>query len=78
MVMAFIYLLLKTSNVNQLKGDNMVKVGNIIRIVSMESKPPYSCELGVIEFIDDVGQIHGSWGGCALILGVDEYQIIEE
>ena len=55
----------------------MVKVGDKIRIIRMNGEPQYSGKTGVVENIDDIGQIHGSWGGCALIPCVDEYEVIE-
>ena len=56
----------------------MVKVGDKIRIVCMNGEPEYSGRVGIVEHIDDIGQIHGSWGGCALIPSVDQYKLIEE
>lgn len=49
----------------------MVKVGDEIQIVYMEGEPQYTGKVGIVEHIDDIGQIHGSWGGCALIIGRD-------
>ena len=56
----------------------MDKVGDKIRIVYMNGEPQYSGRVGIVEHIDDIGQIHGSWGGCALIPSVDRYELIEE
>ena len=56
----------------------MVKVGDKIRIIYMNGEPQYSGKTGIVEHIDDIGQIHDSWGGCALIPNVDEYEIIED
>ena len=53
-----------------------VKVGDEIRILSMKDEPQYSGKTGTVEFIDDAGQIHGSWGGCAIIPEVDEFVVI--
>jgi hypothetical protein len=55
----------------------MVKVGDRIRIVYMSGEPQYSGREGTVRRIDDAGQIHGSWGGCAIIEGEDEFEIIE-
>ena len=56
----------------------MVKVGDKIRILYMSGEPQYTgCE-GIVRTIDDMGQIHGTWGGCAIIPGEDSYEIIEE
>ena len=56
----------------------MIKVGDNIRIIHMDKEPQYDGKIGIVEFIDDAGQIHGSWGGCALIPGVDEYELMEK
>ena len=32
---------------------------------------------GTVEHVDDMGQLHGSWGGCAVILDEDSYRIID-
>ena len=39
-------------------------------------KKDYDGTIGVVDLVDDAGQIHGSWGGCALIPGVDDLDII--
>lgn len=56
----------------------MAKVGQKIRIVFMDGEPHYTGKEGVITHIDDMGQLHGTWGGCAVIPGVDSYEIIAE
>lgn len=52
----------------------MIKIGDKIRIISMKDEPQYKDKEGVVTHIDDAGQIHGTWGGCALIPGVDEFE----
>lgn len=54
-----------------------MKVGDTIKIISMDGEPQYTGKEGVIELIDDAGQVHGSWGGCALIPEVDDFKIIK-
>lgn len=56
----------------------MVKVGDKIRILYMSGEPQYTGREGTVTSIDDMGQIHGTWGGCAVIPGEDSYKIIEE
>ena len=51
----------------------MAKVGDKIRILRMEGEPQYEGRTGTVDLIDDAGQIHGTWGGCAVIPGVDSY-----
>ena len=55
-----------------------VKVGDKIRIIEMKDEPHYTEREGVVKYIDDAGQIHGTWGGCALISGLDEFVIVKE
>lgn len=55
------------------KGD--VKPGDIIHIYHMFGESGYTgCE-GVVQFIDDMDQIHGSWGPAALLF-TDDWEII--
>ena len=54
-----------------------VKIGDTIKIINMEGEPRYTNREGVVTHIDDAGQIHGTWGGCAIIPEVDEFIILE-
>lgn len=53
------------------------KVGDTIRIIEMKGEPEYSGRVGVVDLVDDIGQIHGSWGGCAIQPEHDTYEILE-
>lgn len=53
-------------------------VGKKIRIVNMEGEPRYSGKEGIVKSVDDMGQLHGSWGGCAIQPDNDDFEIIEE
>ena len=57
--------------------NNKINIGDAIKIISMKDEPQYTNREGVVTHIDDAGQIHGTWGGCALIPGIDTYVIIE-
>lgn len=57
---------------------NKMKVGTKIRIINMDGEPQYIGRVGVITNIDDLGQLHGSWGGCAVIPGVDSFEVVED
>ena len=57
--------------------------GDVISIIRMDDKDgtdkqaaDYNGAIGYVTFIDDAGQIHGSWGGLALIPEVDKYKIM--
>ena len=56
----------------------MVEIGDTIQIDYMEGESEYWGCTGEVEFIDDAGQIHGSWGGCALIPSLDKFTIIKK
>lgn len=56
--------------------DNTVQVGDKLVIISMSGEPQYNGASGVVEKIDDAGQIHGTWGGCAVIPSVDIFEKI--
>ena len=55
----------------------MAKVNDEILIIEMEDEPQYTGRVGIITSIDDAGQIHGTWGGCALIPGIDTFKVIK-
>ena len=44
----------------------------------MEGEPRYTDRVGVVESVDDIGQIHGTWGGCAVIPQTDDYVVIKK
>lgn len=54
-----------------------MKTGDKIKIVYMEGEPHYTGREGVVVRIDDAGQIHGTWGGCAIIPETDSFEILE-
>ena len=53
------------------KGFN---VGDKIRIIEMVGEPHYNGKVGVIESIDDMGQLHGTWGGLAVHADEDKIE----
>lgn len=55
----------------------MIKIGDKIRIIEMAGEPQYTDKVGVVTHIDSIGQIHGTWGGCAIIPQVDEFEVLE-
>lgn len=55
----------------------MPKIGDKIRIIWMEGEPQYIGKEGTVTLIDDMKQIHGTWGGCALIPETDSWVVIE-
>jgi hypothetical protein len=55
----------------------MINIGDRIRILYMRDEPEYTNREGIVRNIDDIGQIHGSWGGCALIPDIDMWEVIK-
>ena len=55
-----------------------VKVGDRIRIVHMAGESNYDGKEGIVTSIDDLGQIHGTWCGCALIINVDNFFVVQD
>lgn len=53
-----------------------IKIGTKIKIINMNNEPQYNGKIGIVTFLDSMNQIHGTWGGCAL-LETDEFTIIE-
>lgn len=54
-----------------------VKIGDLIQIIEMLGEPNYCGKIGVINHIDSMKQIHGTWGGCAIVPG-DKFIIISK
>ena len=54
------------------------KIGDRIHITRMEGEDQYTDKEGTVTDIDDLGQLHGTWGGCALIPNVDVFEKIED
>lgn len=54
-----------------------MKIGDKIRIVEMVGEPQYTGKVGVIEYIDSIGQLHGTWGGCAIQPDKDTVKLIK-
>jgi len=55
----------------------MVKIGDRIRIVNMKGEEHYKDLEGVVEYIDGLEQLHGTWGGLAVIPSEDDFEIIQ-
>lgn len=56
--------------------EKTIGVGSEIIIIDMKNEQDYVGKYGTIVHIDDIGQLHGTWGGCALIPGVDVFLAI--
>ena len=60
-------------------NNNNYKVGQKVHINHIEDDyVSYDGLEGYIEYIDDIGQLHGTWGGCALIPDIDNFYVVEK
>jgi len=67
----------KTESYPDIPFDSEVKEGDKIRIIHLaDEDSEYDGKEGTVEHIDSIGQLHGTWGGLAVIPGVDEFEII--
>lgn len=55
-----------------------IKLGDKIRIIEMKGEPEYTGKLGEVTVIDGIGQLHGTWGGLAIIPEEDTFEVIKE
>ena len=54
-----------------------IEVGDIIAIIHLKGEDGrYDGAVGTVEHIDDAGQLHGTWGGLAVIPEEDEFIVI--
>lgn len=54
-----------------------MKVGDKIRIIHLSGEDTrYDGKEGIITHIDSIGQLHGTWGGLAIIPEEDDFEII--
>ena len=49
------------------------EIGDKIQIHEMKGEPAYTGRIGVVESIDDMGQLHGSWSSLALVPEEDSF-----
>lgn len=66
----------KCKTLNSKKMNKNPKVGDYIRIKHLLNEDNrYDNRVGEIKYIDDAGQLHGTWGGLA-VLEDDDYEIL--
>ena len=54
-----------------------IKKGDTVKITEMQGEPHYNGREGEVTHIDDIGQLHGSWGGLAIDPKIDKIKIID-
>ena len=55
-----------------------IKVGDKIRVIAMKDEPNYTGREGKVTMIDGAGQLHGTWGGLAIIPEEDVFEIVKD
>ena len=50
--------------------------GKEIEIIHMEGEPHYKGKRGKVTFVDDIDQVHGTWGGLALNPDTDWFKVV--
>ena len=50
-----------------------LKIGTYIKVLKIKDEPDYKGKIEKLVLIDDANQIHGTWGGRALIPEVDSF-----
>jgi len=53
-------------------------IGKRLRITNMEGEPNYAGKEGVCNYVDSMGQLHGSWGGLAIQPEHDSFKVVGE
>ena len=59
-----------------MENNPKVKIGDVIRIIEMKGEVGYDGRFGIVTCIDDAGQLHGTWGGLAVLPDVDSYILV--
>lgn len=57
--------------------DKKIKIGDSIKIIEMVGEPKYTSKTGVVLFIDDIGQLFGSWGSLAVDPKIDKFEVVK-
>lgn len=56
-----------------------MKVGDKVKIIHLKGENDrYDGVIGTIKYIDSVGQLHGTWGGLAIIPEEDEFIVMTD
>lgn len=62
---------------NKSELENAYK-GKQLKIIDMKDTPSYNGKVGTCTNVDDIGQLHGTWGGCAIIPEEDKFEVVAE
>ena len=55
------------------------QIGNTIKIIHLNGEDStYDGKTGIITHIDGMGQLHGTWGGLAVIPEKDNFTVLKK
>ena len=58
--------------------ESLYKVGQRVHIIHLQGEDNrYDGKEGVVEYIDGICQLHGTWGGLAIIPEADSFYVID-
>ena len=61
----------------QVKRNKELFIGCEIAITHLDGEDgTYDGRTGVVEYVDDMGDLHGTWGFLAVIPGQDQFRVI--
>lgn len=62
--------------VQDLSGYKPAKEGDTVKILTMYSDSSFNGKIGVVNLVDDLGQLYGTWGPAAINPEIDDYFVI--
>lgn len=67
----------KHINESSISDDSQYLIGKTVRIINMKGEEKYNGRKGIVDYIDGIGQLHGTWGGLAIIPEEDEFEVLD-
>ena len=58
--------------------EDEAEIGDFIEIIELKDEEGYEHRTGWVTHIDALGQLHGTWGGLAIIPSEDKFKIYKE
>lgn len=63
-------------NKNELEELKEKYLGKTVRVNILDDWNPILNKTGIVEYVDDMGQLHGTWGGLAVIPDIDDIELV--
>jgi hypothetical protein len=53
-------------------------LGKQVKIIHLEGEDGrYDGKTGTVSYVDDMGDLHGTWGGLAIIVDCDKFEVLD-